>query len=242
MRFGDVDILHDIDISIKRGEIVTVIGPNGSGKTTLLKIILGILTPCAGIVEKAAGLSIGYVPQHLRFEPTIPMTVGWYLKLGAPKDCDALLDSLLQPMGIASLLDQPVHRLSGGETQRVLLTRALLRQPDLLVLDEPVQGVDVSGQAEIYDLIDRMRKRFGCGVLMVSHDLHLVMAATDHVVCLNHHICCEGHPKEIRHDPAFIQMFGRHVAESLSIYVHRHDHDHGPHGEITACTHEGPHA
>ena len=233
--YGEMAILNHVSLSVKRGEIVTVVGPNGSGKTTLLKVLLGLITPQQGNVARVENLVVGYVPQKLRFEPTMPMTVEWYLQLGAPKGYEAVLSSLTAPMGIARLLKHPIHKLSGGETQRVLLTRALLRKPDLLVLDEPVQGVDVSGQAQIYDLIQHMRDRFGCAVVMVSHDLHLVMAATDRVVCLNHHICCEGHPQEISNDPAFIQMFGQTVAESLAVYVHRHDHDHGLHGEVLQC-------
>ena len=234
-RYGNQTVLSDVNVAIRRGEIVTLIGPNGCGKTTLLKIMLGIVKPQSGSVHRHPALTIGYMPQKMTIDSSMPMTVEWYLGMYASpripnrqlriRECAAEL--VIEP-----LLHKSVHGLSGGEWQRVMLARALLVNPDILVLDEPVQGVDVNGQAELYDLIRSIRDRHGCAVLMVSHDLHLVMAATDHVICLNHHVCCEGHPHEISQDPAFVHLFGAHVAESLAVYIHHHDHNHGPHGEV----------
>lgn len=222
--------LQHIDLQVCPGEIVTLIGPNGAGKTTLVRAVLGLLQPTSGSVWRLPRLRIGYMPQKLQVEPTLPMSVLRFLRLlpGINRDRAA---SALAEVGAAHVIDKPVQHISGGEMQRVLLARALLREPQLLVLDEPVQGVDVAGQAELYGLINRLRDRYGCGVLMVSHDLHLVMSTTDRVVCLNRHVCCSGHPEQVSEDPAFIELFGEH-ASGLAIYHHHHDHAHTLHGEV----------
>ena len=227
--FGRTTVLDRVSLTVARGEIVTVVGPNGAGKTTLLRILLGLVRPSAGRVRLASGTRIGYVPQSLVVEPTLPLSVARFLRLLVPATRPALAAALAE-VGAPDLIDARVQTLSGGELRRVLLARALLRQPDLLVLDEPVQGVDVSGQAELYQLIRRIRDRRRCGVLLVSHDLHLVMAATDHVICLNHHVCCSGRPDVVTRDPAYRAMFGA-AAEAIAIYAHHHDHAHDRHGD-----------
>ncbi len=203
---------------------MTIIGPNGSGKTTLIRLLLGLEQPDGGRIVRRAGLRIGYVPQKLAIDPILPITTSWFLALSAHAGSD--IRKVAQEVGVLELLSQPLSSLSGGELQRVLIARALLSQPQLLVLDEPAQGVDVTGQAMLYALIARLKETHDLSVLMVSHDLHLVMSATDHVICLNHHICCSGHPHSVRGDPAFAALFGQHVADSLAVYTHHHDHDH----------------
>ena len=191
---GGTQILFQVGLVVRQGEIVTLIGPNGSGKTTLVRILLGILKPDAGCVRGKPGLTVGYVPQRLHIDTALPLTVRRLLSL--PRKAEPRrLTSALEEVGANYLIDRQVQDLSGGETQRMLLARALLREPDLLVLDEPLQGIDFAGQLELSDLIARVRRRRGCGILMVSHDLHLVMAGTDQVVCLNHHVCCTGEPR-----------------------------------------------
>lgn len=216
-------VLDRVDLEIPAGRILTLIGPSGCGKTTLVRIALGLLHPDAGTVTRAAGLRIGYMPQKLAIDPTLPLSVGRFLQL-AERD-RAKCQAALAETGIPDLWGRPVSALSGGETQRMLLARALLRRPDLLVLDEPVQGVDVTGQEALYALIGDLRQRLGCAILMVSHDLHLVMAATDEVICLNGHICCHGTPRQVSLDPAFVALFGQRQA----LYAHHHDHNHDDH-------------
>lgn len=224
--FHGQKVVEGVNLSLKSGEIITIIGPNGSGKTTLIKLLLGLETPDLGTVQRKAHLRIGYVPQKLRLERVLPVTAEWFLRLSQQGDD---LHAITEELGISDCLYKSIHTLSGGELQRLLLARALLVQPQLLVLDEPAQGVDVIGQAELYALIARIARARGAGVLMVSHDLHLVMSATDHVICLNHHICCEGHPHSVQGDPAFTQLFGQRVAHELAIYTHHHDHNHDHH-------------
>ncbi len=221
--FGRRVALADVSLAVSSGEIVTVIGPNGAGKTTLLRVALGLQRPQAGRVERRAGLRVGYLPQRLVIDETLPLSVRRFLTL-VPGGRDRLGAALAQ-VGAAHTLDLPVQTLSGGELQRVLLARALLREPELLVLDEPVQGVDIAGQAELFALIRRIRDERGCGVLLVSHDLHLVMAATDRVICLNHHVCCSGLPAEVSRDPAYRALFGAAI-EGFALYAHHHDHRH----------------
>ncbi len=237
-------VLQQVQLSLHVGEIVTLIGPNGAGKTTLVRTVLGLLTPDSGTVHRKPHLRIGYMPQKLHVDATLPLSVLRFLCLVPGVDRVAALSALEEVRAI-QVIDSPLQNVSGGELQRVLLARALLRKPELLVLDEPVQGVDMAGQAKLYRLITQLRDRHGCGVLMVSHDLHLVMSTTDQVVCLNRHICCSGHPEQVSNDPAFIELFGQD-AKSLAIYHHHHDlhgkvikpagltihdpaHVHGPH-------------
>ncbi|PBP89084.1 zinc ABC transporter ATP-binding protein ZnuC [Pseudomonas syringae] len=233
------NVLDDIQLSVKPGEIVTLIGPNGAGKTTLVRAVLGLLKPDAGSVWRKPRLRVGYMPQKLHVDQTLPLSVLRFLRLVPGVDRPAAA-SALEEVGAGKVIDSPIQGISGGEMQRVLLARALLRKPELLVLDEPVQGVDVAGQAELYSLITRLRDRHQCGVLMVSHDLHLVMSTTDQVVCLNRHVCCSGHPEQVSHDPAFVELFGNN-AQSLAIYHHHHDHAHDLHGAVVNDAASLPH-
>ncbi len=242
---GRRTILNQVSANVRRGEIVTLIGPNGSGKTTLVRVLLGLLKPDSGHVRIHPSLRIGYVPQRLTIEPSLPLSVGRFLKFGVsrgPNQQAGRRASVLAEVGAANIEDSRMHDLSGGELQRVMLARALLRDPDLLVLDEPVQGVDVTGQAEIYDLITRIRDKRGCGILMVSHDLHLVMASTDHVICLNHHVCCAGRPEAVTRDPEFQSMFGAEIAAQLAVYHHHHDHVHDVDGRPVPISVTADHA
>ena len=238
---GDMEILSAAGLKVRSGEIVTLIGPNGAGKTTIVRVVLGLMDPDRGSVVRRPGLVIGYMPQSLHVDQTLPLTVGRFLVLGAGRRRYPAEQQfqVLEEVGVGEILETPVQAVSGGEFQRVLLARALLRDPDLLVLDEPSQGIDVTGQADLYRLITRIRDRRGCGVLMVSHDLHLVMADTDEVVCLNHHVCCAGHPKTVTNDPRYIQLFGKQVAGALAVYHHHHDHEHDAHGNV--LPHDGNH-
>jgi zinc transport system ATP-binding protein len=241
LRFDGAPVLDHVDLTVSRGEIVTVIGPNGAGKSTLLRVVLGLQKPVAGQLERVADLRIGYMPQRIAVDTTLPLTVRRFLSLGgrvAPGTRQAVLDEL----GVGYLLDKPFQRVSGGEMQRVLLARAALRAPDLLVLDEPAQNLDVGGQPEMYELIRTLRDRLGCGVLMVSHDLHLVMAATDRVVCLNHHVCCTGHPHDVREHPEYIALFPAEATAGLGVYTHHHDHSHAPAGDVMPRPDGEPHA
>ena len=230
--FNGQAVLSDVDLAIEPGQIVTLIGPNGAGKTTLVRSVLGLLKPHVGEVWRRPRLTIGYMPQKLHVDATLPLSVLRFLRLVPGVRREQAL-AALREVGAAHVLERPLQSISGGELQRVLLARALLRKPELLVLDEPVQGVDVAGQAELYRLIGKLRDRYGCGVLMVSHDLHLVMSATDQVVCLNRHVCCSGHPEQVSGDPAFVELFGQD-ARSLAIYHLHHDHSHDLHGSVVA--------
>ena len=230
VRFGQRSVLEEVSLAVHAGEIVTLVGLNGAGKSTLVRVLLGIIRPHFGEVVRAPGLRIGYSPQHVHRDPILPMTVRRFLTLGAPATRERL-ESLLAEVGAGAILDHPLAEISGGELHRVLLARALLREPGLLVLDEPLAGVDVTSQSDLYRLIATIRDRYGCGVLLVSHDLHLVMAATDTVVCLNRHVCCTGHPRAITRHPEFVSLFGPHLADDLAVYQHAHDHRHDALGE-----------
>ncbi|MEE9140930.1 MAG: zinc ABC transporter ATP-binding protein ZnuC [Alphaproteobacteria bacterium] len=231
VRFDALTVLSDVGVKVHEGEIVTIIGPNGSGKTTLVRVVLGLLEPARGRVALRPGLRIGYMPQHLRVDETLPLTVTRFLRLGGAATSGEMR-RVLQEVGAVHLGDSQIHDISGGEMRRVLLARALLRDPDLLVLDEPLQGVDVIGQSDLYRLITRVRDRRGCGVLMISHDLHVVMAATDQVVCLNRHVCCTGRPEAVTRHPEYLALFGPQAADALAVYTHRHDHRHDGQGEV----------
>ena len=231
-------ILENVSLQVRRGEIVTLIGPNGAGKTSLVRIVLGLLKADSGQVQREPRLRVGYMPQKLQIDATLPLNVLRFLLLAPGVKRAAALQALAE-VGAEHLARRPLQQVSGGEQQRILLARALLRQPDLLVLDEPVQGVDVNGQIELYRLITQLRDRYGCGVLMVSHDLHLVMATTNTVVCLNRHVCCSGRPEQVSTDPAFVALFGEQ-ASALAVYNHQHDHSHDMHGAIVDGSHQHP--
>lgn len=218
-------VLHDVDLAVGRGEIVTIVGPNGSGKTTLVRILIGAVRPDAGRVRRAPGLRIGYVPQRLDLDPTLPITAGRFLALPQRRDRRAI-ERALGRTGALGVQEQPLSELSGGQFQRVLLARALMSEPDILLLDEPTQGLDQPATAAFYALLAQLRRELGCAVLMVSHDLHVVMQASDRVVCLNGHICCEGTPTVVSAAPEYRALFGAGTQGALALYQHHHDHDH----------------
>jgi zinc transport system ATP-binding protein len=218
-------LLDRVSMRIHRGEHITLIGPNGAGKTLLLKVLLGIVPPDGGMVQRRAGLRVGYMPQRLHLSPLMPMTVDYFLQLAFPVEQTTRVE-VLELTDTLALRHRSLHELSGGEMQRVLLARALLREPDLLLLDEPGQNMDVSSQLALYERVRQIQHARGCGVLMVSHDLHFVMRQTDQVLCLYHHICCSGRPQEIIENRAFADVFGPRIAEVMGYYHHQHSHTH----------------
>lgn len=224
-------LVRGVDFSVRRGEIVTLIGPNGSGKSTTAKMATGVLKPDEGQVSRIAGLRVGYVPQKLSVDWTMPLTVRRLMTLTGQLPATEI-DAALAATGIAHLAKAEVQHLSGGEFQRALLARAIARKPDLLVLDEPVQGVDFSGEIALYDLIKTIRNSTGCGILLISHDLHLVMAETDSVICLNGHVCCRGTPQAVSQSPEYMRLFGGATGRGLAVYSHHHDHTHLPDGRV----------
>lgn len=217
-------MLAGISLSLNSGEIVTIIGPNGAGKTTLLELLLGLKKPDSGQITRHKNLKIGYVPQRWEINQYVPITVAEFLRLGAEK---AIEPQIIDDTGIAALLSRQLKELSGGERQRVLLARAVSRQPNLLVLDEPVQGIDIDGQTHMYEYLEKIRSNSNCCILLVSHDLNFVMAATNRVICINRHICCEGRPDQVSQHDAFRDMFGTHAHKWIAHYSHHHDHQHG---------------
>jgi zinc transport system ATP-binding protein len=249
--FDQKTVLSKVSLRIHPKEIVTLIGPNGAGKSTLLKILLGLRQPTSGTVTVKKGLKIGFMPQKIQIDATLPMSVERFLKLGfkpnqkftppatktfkqhvknvfqslflTARHDSTRLHKISKELNLTALLNQPIQQVSGGEMQRILLARALMNVPDLLVLDEPVQGVDLKGQAELYQYIDHIRHQYGCGILMVSHDLHVVMQHTDQVLCLNQHICCSGHPKSVSESPEYQTLFIT-PQEGIALYEHHHDH------------------
>ncbi len=224
LSFDGAQVLHDVDMEIRPGEIVTIVGPNGSGKSSLLKCLIGALVPNAGVVTRKKGLKIGYVPQKLSLDGAFPITVERFLRL---KDGTAReVVEIVARVGIEGLVERQLAELSGGQLQRVLLGHALIGRPDLLVLDEASQGLDQPAVAGFYRLIDEVRHEFGCAVLMVSHDLHVVMSASDRVLCLNGHICCEGTPTVVSEAPEYRRLFGLGTEGALALYRHEHDHSH----------------
>jgi zinc transport system ATP-binding protein len=231
LAYGKRQVLEKITFEVRAGEIVTLIGPNGTGKTSLAKIVLDLVKPDRGQVERRPHLQFGYVPQRIAIDRTLPLSVSGFLNL--PRRLpSAEIAAVLDEVGAAGLVEQPLHALSGGELQRVMLARAIMRNPDLLVLDEPLQGVDFGGQLSLFQLIRDLRARRGCGVLLISHDLHLVMAGTDKVVCINRHVCCSGEPEAVSRHPEYLELFGDQAAKGLAVYSHHHDHSHGVSGEI----------
>lgn len=224
-------LVRGVDLELAKGEIVTLIGPNGSGKSTTAKMALGIVSPDEGRSKIRENLQIGYVPQKLSIDWTLPLTVRRFMHLTSKLSDDEMM-SALRSTGVTSLANSEVRTLSGGEFQRVLLARAIARKPDLLVLDEPVQGVDFQGEIALYELIQSLRDELGCGVLLISHDLHMVMAATDRVLCLNGHVCCSGTPKTVTANKAYQDLFGFRNASAIAVYEHSHDHTHLPDGRV----------
>ncbi|OWV74216.1 zinc ABC transporter ATP-binding protein [Rhizobium sp. N122] len=224
-------LVRGVEFSVSRGEIVTLIGPNGSGKSTSAKAAIGVLTPNEGRVERLAGLKVGYVPQKLAIDWTLPLSVRRLMTLTGPLP-ERDMRAALEAAGIDHMLNAEVQHLSGGEFQRALMARAIARKPDLLVLDEPVQGVDFSGEIALYDLIKSIRNASGCGILLISHDLHVVMAETDTVICLNGHVCCRGTPEAVSRSPEYVRLFGSRAAQTLAVYSHHHDHTHLPDGRV----------
>ena len=217
-------LVAGVDLDVHANEIVTLIGPNGAGKSTLVKLILGIEKPDRGSIARSA-TRIGYVPQRFDIDRTMPMTVAGFLMLGG-KPLRAAVETALAEAGVARAIGQQLASLSGGETQRVLIARALLRDPQLLVLDEPASGVDYAGEADLYELIARLKDKRKLGVLLVSHDLHVVMARSDRVLCLNGHVCCSGRPDVVAQHSEYVRMFGNEAAKALALYHHHHDHAH----------------
>ncbi|MGY3926075.1 zinc ABC transporter ATP-binding protein ZnuC [Aeromonas simiae] len=223
LAFDGRPVLDKVSFSLEKGRITTLVGPNGAGKSTLSKLVLGLLTPDSGQICRQKRLRIGYVPQKIHLDPTLPITVERFLQLA--RGGRRPITEALGRVGAEALLGSRMQQLSGGELQRVLLARALLVEPELLVLDEPVQGVDISGQIELYALISELARELDCAVLMVSHDLHLVMASTHEVICLNGHVCCHGAPESVARHPEFARLFGRPEQEQLAVYTHHHHCD-----------------
>lgn len=224
-------LVRGVNLTIDAGEIVTLIGPNGSGKSTTAKMALGILKPDEGNVERRPHLNIAYVPQKLAIHWTLPLTVKRFIRLTGSVSAQEAQEALAAT-GVTHLTNSEVRTLSGGEFQRVMLARAIARKPDLLVLDEPVQGVDFTGEIALYDLIKSIRDDMHCGILLISHDLHVVMAATDRVICLNGHVCCSGTPTTVASSPEYKALFGARAAPTLAVYEHQHDHVHLPDGRV----------
>ncbi len=236
VRYGAHTVLRHVSLDIEPGEIVTVVGPNGSGKTSLLRAIIGAVAPAQGRVLHKPGLRIGYVPQKLHIDPTLPMTVTRFLRL-PDRLSRAACARALDTAGVPDLADRQMSGLSGGQFQRVLLARALINEPDVILLDEATQGLDQPGSAAFYRRIEEVRRETGCAVVMISHELHVVMSASDRVICLNGHVCCEGTPEKVSSAPEYRALFGTGTGGALALY--RHDHDHAHDG---ACDHPHDHA
>lgn len=223
-------LIRGISLELSKGEIVTLVGPNGSGKTTTAKVVLNILKPDEGEMIFNAK-KVAYLPQAISIDWTLPIRVRDFMKLTS-KLSDVEVTEALNLTGVENLISSDLRNLSGGEFQRVLLARAIARKPDLLVLDEPAQGVDFNGEISLYNLIKEISEQLECGILLISHDIHFVMAATDQVICLNGHICCSGSPNAVIKNPAFVELFGARASSALSFYEHQHDHNHGNDGSI----------
>jgi zinc transport system ATP-binding protein len=235
-------ILQDVSLQIRQQEIITLIGPNGAGKTSLIRILLGLLKADSGVIHRHKKLRIGYVPQTISIPQVMPLRVRDFLTLSAKalfnnnKLSDEQVHVVLESLEIKYLFNAAMQGLSGGELQRVLLARALLKKPQLLILDEPAAGMDVIGQQKLYETIKKIRDSHACGILMVSHDLHLVMAATDRVICLNTHVCCTGHPDDVSEHPEYLKLFGSALS-GLALYSHHHDHEHDMSGNVIESEH-----
>ncbi len=224
-------LVRGVSLKVSEGQIVTLIGPNGSGKSTTAKIALGILKPDEGTNTLKNNIKISYVPQKISIDWSLPLRVIDFINLVETYELKEIMDTLSMT-GIKHLLYQDVRNLSGGEFQRLLMARAITKKPNFLVLDEPVQGVDYPGEIALYKTIQQIVKELNCGILLISHNLHVVMSQTDHVVCLNGHVCCSGAPKSIVADPEYIKLFGKNIDPTLAFYQHEHDHKHLPDGSI----------
>ncbi|MEO0327288.1 MAG: metal ABC transporter ATP-binding protein [Pseudomonadota bacterium] len=224
-------LVRGVSMTVEPGEIVTLIGPNGSGKSTSAKMALGIINPDEGTATQRQGLRVGYVPQKLAFDWTLPLTVRRFMGLTGKVSHEEVINAMSETETL-HLAKAEVRTLSGGEFQRILLARAIATKPELLVLDEPVQGVDFKGEIALYDLIKKIRNKLNCGVLLISHDLHVVMAATDRVLCLNGHVCCSGTPIVVASSEEYKALFGARATSGLAIYEHKHDHEHLPDGSV----------
>ena len=224
-------LVRGISFEINKGQIVTLIGPNGSGKTTTAKMILNILDTDEGMATSNTS-KMAYVPQKINIDWTMPLRVIDFMKITNNLNNTQITDSLTMT-GVDKLLYNQIHSLSGGEFQRVLIARAIAKKPDLLVLDEPVQGVDFNGEIALYNLIKKISSTLNCGILLISHDMHFVMSTTDHVICLNGHICCSGNHSSVVKNPEYIKLFGEHNSETLSYYQHQHDHSHNNDGSVS---------
>jgi zinc transport system ATP-binding protein len=228
-------ILTDVSLQLHNREIITLIGPNGAGKTSLIRILLGLSDATSGKVKRKHDLRLGYVPQKIHVPDVMPLRVCDFLNVSGKYGID-VCQKILDEVNCGYLLYAPMQNISGGEVQRVLLARALLKKPQLLVLDEPASGMDIIGQQALYETIRNVRDQHTCGILMVSHDLHLVMAATDRVICLNTHICCTGHPDDVSEHPEYLKLFGDAI-DGLALYSHHHDHEHDLQGNIVLSEH-----
>ncbi|MCE3255593.1 MAG: Zinc transporter, ATP-binding protein ZnuC [Rickettsiaceae bacterium] len=221
-------ILKNINLELKKGEITTLIGPNGGGKTSIARILIGILKPDSGKVFISKKARIGYMPQKLEIEKTIPLKVIDFLNLNHanPGKAQEEIKKFSKKLNIENILEKSIHEISGGQLQKVSLVRSLINNPDLLVLDEPTQYMDIAAQAEFYQIIEEIRTQKHCAVLIISHDLHIVMQKTNQVICVNHHICCEGSPESINNHPEYLSLFGNNKIDNIAIYSHHHDHQH----------------
>ncbi|OOF55717.1 zinc ABC transporter ATP-binding protein ZnuC [Rodentibacter genomosp. 2] len=232
--FEQKTALQNINLNIYPHSIITIVGPNGGGKSTLLKTLLKLQQPTSGEVIYSKNVRIGYVPQKIYLDHNLPLTVERFLALKKGAKTQEI-STALEQLSITHLRKNNMQKLSGGEMQRVLLARAILNKPNLLVLDEPTQGVDITGQAELYQLIHQTQQQLNCAVLMVSHDLHIVMADSKEVICINQHICCAGTPETLSNDPTFIRLWGNRLSQNVGFYTHRHNHHHNLHGDVCSC-------
>lgn len=226
LSLNNQQILKNINLELKKGEITTLIGPNGGGKTSIARILIGILKASSGEVFISKNAKIGYMPQKLEIEKTIPLRVIDFLNLSATAEAMARLEAMAKKLLIENILEKSIHKISGGELQKALLVKTLINNPDILVLDEPTQYMDIAAQAEFYQVIEEIREQKNCAILIISHDLHIVMQKTNQVVCINRHICCEGSPESINNHPEYLSLFGKDRIDNITIYSHHHDHKH----------------